>query len=308
MFFPRNWRNHNLFYILVAIEFPITVIILTFAGIASHDLFRTKLWQDGADNGFNSAPDEVVYAAANYRTFKIPMVWSSFITDYNLVLSVLSTFFMITKAAVHVLRIWYPPLSVIVHAGLFALYIASAAYQAGSDTSDPKHPQRGPPWYITKQCSVASNPDNVGYCQQAKVLFAFTIIIIVVYFVELVVSIHSCIPTEEERAEHAERREEKRTMKEYEDMVLKSPMIPMTPAAPPPEAMPGMQASPMMTPRSLAFNRLGRDSSDLPLREHFSAPNPRRSLHQESAETLTPGHQAPVQTYFPPPPKKAAKT
>lgn len=77
MFFPRNWRNHNLFYILVAIEFPITVIILTFAGIASHDLYRTKLWQDGADNGFNSAPDEVVYAAANYRTFKIPMVWNS---------------------------------------------------------------------------------------------------------------------------------------------------------------------------------------------------------------------------------------
>ena len=105
------------------------------------------------------------------------MLTGDSITDYNLVLSVLSTFFMITKAAVHVLRIWYPPLSVIVHAGLFALYIASAAYQAGSDTSDPKHPQRGPPWYITKQCSVASNPDNVGYCQQAKVLFAFTIII-----------------------------------------------------------------------------------------------------------------------------------
>lgn len=130
----------------------------------------------------------------------------------------------------------------------------------------------------------------------------------VLYFVEMAVSIHSCIPTNEERAEYAERREEKKTMKEYEDMVLKSPMIPMTPAAPHPGAMQGMQASSTMSPRSLAFNRLERDSSDLPLREHFSSPNPRRSLHQESAETLTPGHQAPVQTYFPPPPKKAAKT
>ncbi|KAA8644570.1 uncharacterized protein ATNIH1004_008775 [Aspergillus tanneri] len=265
MYFPRYWRNHNLFYILVAIEFPITVIILTFTGIASHDLYRSKLWQDGADNGFNSAPDEVLYAAANYRSFKVPMVWGSFITDYNLVLGVLSTFFMITKVPVHVLRIFYPPLSVFVHAALFALYIPAAVYQGGSDTSDPKHPQRGPPWYITKKCSVASNPDNVAYCNQAKALFAFTIIIIVLYFVELVVSIHSCFITAEERAEREERREEKRTMKEYEDLVLKSPtMFPMSAAAYA-DTMQGAQTAPMTTtPRSLAFNRVGTDSSDLP--------------------------------------------
>jgi hypothetical protein len=61
----------------MALELPFTIVILTFTGIASHDLYRTKLWQDGANNGFNSSPDEVVYAAANYRPYKVPMVWGS---------------------------------------------------------------------------------------------------------------------------------------------------------------------------------------------------------------------------------------
>ncbi|KAE8387908.1 hypothetical protein ETB97_000367 [Aspergillus alliaceus] len=302
VYFPRNWRKHNLFYILMALEFPITIVILTFTGIASHDLYRTKLWQDGADNGFNSSPDEVLYAAANYRPYKVPMVWGSFITDYNLVLGVLSTFILITKLPVHILRVFYPPVSVFVHVGLFVVYIVSAAYQAGSDTSDPKHPQRGLPWYITKSCSVASNKNNVGYCQQAKALFAFSIIIIVLYFVEIVVSIHSCFLTEEEKAEREERREEKRTMKEYEDMVLKTPRgFPMSPALP----TGGTQGKPTMSSCSPAFSTFGNGSSDLPLRDQFSTPNTRQPTQQESSETLAPGNQP--QMYFPPPPKKAAK-
>ncbi|KAB8079186.1 hypothetical protein BDV29DRAFT_100265 [Aspergillus leporis] len=303
VYFPRNWRNHNLFYILMALELPFTIVILTFTGIASHDLYRTKLWQDGANNGFNSSPDEVVYAAANYRPYKVPMVWGSFITDYNLVLGVLSTFLLITKAPIHVLRIFYPPLSVFVHVGLFIVYIVSARYQAGPDMSDAKHPQPGPPWYLTKSCSVASNKDNIGYCKQSKVLFAFTIIIIVLYFVEIVVSIHSCFLTKEEKAERDERWEEKRTMKDYEDMILKSPRVfPMTPAL---STGGGTYDMPTMSSRSPTFSTTGYASSDLPLREHFSTPNPRPPTQQESSETLTPGNQP--QMYFPPPPKKAAK-
>ncbi|KAF4213080.1 hypothetical protein CNMCM8980_004280 [Aspergillus fumigatiaffinis] len=295
----------------MAAELPFTIVILTLTGIASHNLYRTKLWQDGADNGFNSSPDEQLYAAANYRPYKVPTVWSGFITDYNLVLGVLSTFFLITKVPIHFLRLFYPPLSVIVHGGLVAVYIVSARYQAGSDMSDPAHPQPGAPWYITKKCTVAANKDNINYCRQSKALFAFTIIIIVLYFVEFVLSIHSCVLTPEERAERLEKAEEKRTWKEYEEAVLKSPaMIPMSPAYP--------QGMPAMTPRSLAFNRLGGDdSSDLPLREYLGGSNPRHSMQQESsAETLASGQyaqtgattQSQPQMYFPPPPKKAAKT
>lgn len=61
----------------MAVEFPFVVVVLTLTGIASHNTYRTLLWQDGADNGFNSAPDEALYAAANHRPYSAPMVWSS---------------------------------------------------------------------------------------------------------------------------------------------------------------------------------------------------------------------------------------
>lgn len=77
LYFPRNHRYHKVLLWLMAVELPFTIVILTFTGIASHDLYRTRLWQDGADNGFNSAPDEILYAMANYRPYKVPKVWSS---------------------------------------------------------------------------------------------------------------------------------------------------------------------------------------------------------------------------------------
>lgn len=77
LYFPKNWRHHKVLLIMMAVELPLTIAILAFTGIASHNLYRKKLQQDGADNGFNSAPDEAVYAAANYRPFTPPIVWSS---------------------------------------------------------------------------------------------------------------------------------------------------------------------------------------------------------------------------------------
>lgn len=48
--------------------------------------------------------------------------------------------------------------------------------------SDPKHPQKGAPWFIAKSCSVASNPDNIKYCKQSKALFAVTIVVMYMPF------------------------------------------------------------------------------------------------------------------------------
>ncbi|KAI2822736.1 hypothetical protein CBS147343_9972 [Aspergillus niger] len=294
-FFPTKWRNHNLMYIFMIIELPLTIIILTLTGIASHDLYRTKLWQDGADNGFNSSPNDRLYAAANHRPFKTPIVWSSFITEYNLVLGILSVFVWITKIPVHILHMLTPPLSAFVHAGLIAVYIYSVRYQAGPDMSDPEHPQPGAPWYISKKCSVAAVKTDVHYCMQAKALFAFSIILILYYVVVLGVSLQNCVMTKEERQEREELREERRTMKEFEDYVLKSPGIPMTvprQTGPMPTGMPGKASFHKTITRSTDVS-----SADLPLRQHFSSPNPRRSMHQESAETLS-GHQAQSQTSF----------
>lgn len=87
----------------------------------------------------------------------------------------------------HVMRIFYPPLSAVVHGALLGLFIASVVFQAGSDMTDPSAPQPGPPWYITKSCSVAYYPSDIGYCQQAKSLFAVCIIMWYVFRCHVVV-------------------------------------------------------------------------------------------------------------------------
>ncbi|KAL4913393.1 hypothetical protein BDW62DRAFT_192723 [Aspergillus aurantiobrunneus] len=316
MYIPKKYRNHNLLYILMAVELAMIIPILTFTGIAAHDRYRTKLWQDGYDNGFNSSPNSAVYAAANYRSYATPKVWDSFTTNWNLVISILSTFIVITKLPLHILQLLYPFALAIVQIGLVIVYCVSAAWQAGSDTSDPEHPQSGAPWYIAKNCNVAHEKGNISYCHQAKALFAFTIIIIVLYTVELGIAIQNCFITKEERAERDEAREEKETMKAYEDMVLKSPsVIPMTPSAVlmtpgtatyPRSPMPIRSPMPVVTPRSLAFNRLDPNSSnDLPLRENSTAPDP-QAVKQE-VEASRSIQQPQPQIYFPPPPKKAKK-
>lgn len=101
--------------------------------------------------------------------------WHS-LTRYNLVISVLSVFLLIVKFPVHCMHLLYPPFATLAHGAVFVLYIVSARFQGGSDMSDPKQPQPGPPWYITKSCSAAAPSAHIGYCQQAKALFAITII------------------------------------------------------------------------------------------------------------------------------------
>ncbi|KAJ5902687.1 hypothetical protein N7495_003215 [Penicillium taxi] len=314
-FFPKRYRNHRLVFYLMFVEFPFVVVTLTLSGVASHNLYSTLLWQDGADNGFNSAPDEALYAAANYKAYKTPMVWSSFLTEYNLVLGVLALFFFIAKFPVHSMHLFHPPLAAIIHLGCFILFIISVRYQAGSDMSDSAHPQPGAPWYITKPCSVAHYSSNIGYCKQSKSLFGVNIVLILIYFAELCVSIHSCFITKKEKAEILAEREEKRIEKHFEEVVLKSPggipmtpkfghggMAPRTPGFPPTVVGGSMSGTPpsSFTPRTLAFNRLGSQSSDLPLRDNSATSTP----HIQSQQTPTANSGG---LYFPPPPKSSGK-
>lgn len=102
------------------------------------------------------------------------------LTNFNLVISVLSMFFMLVKAPMFILNVFYPPISIFVHTSLIALYAISLAYQASPDMMDPDRPQPGAPWYLTKSCSVANSRSNVAYCQQAKASFACTVLMLYV--------------------------------------------------------------------------------------------------------------------------------
>jgi hypothetical protein len=65
-------------YWLMAMELAGTVAVLALFGVAEPNLFRTKLWQVGYDNHFNSSPKQVLYAYANHRPIPTTaFVWSS---------------------------------------------------------------------------------------------------------------------------------------------------------------------------------------------------------------------------------------
>jgi len=74
----RHWRTRKTIIALLVLEFLFTVDALTIFALAQPDEYRTRLWQDGADNGFNSAPSTRLYSFANHDTagYKTPIVWS----------------------------------------------------------------------------------------------------------------------------------------------------------------------------------------------------------------------------------------
>ncbi|KAF1353500.1 hypothetical protein BDV97DRAFT_116678 [Delphinella strobiligena] len=201
MILARKWRTPKTMVVLFCIEFPFTVAALTLFALAQPDTYRKLLWQDGYDNGFNSSPDEILYAYANHDrgSLKIPMVWSPFITDWNVVISVLSMFILLAKVVMYQMHIFVPLLSVVTHTALVICYAVSTYGQSGPDTTDPKQPQPGSPWYITKSCSVVHTKSNYGYCEQAKACFAVTIIMLSLFAIYLILAIWSSIPSKAER-------------------------------------------------------------------------------------------------------------
>jgi hypothetical protein len=137
---------------------------------------------------------------------------------------------------------------------------------------------------------------------QAKGSFACTVIMLTIFVTHLGLAIFSCFPTEETRAKKRERLERRMSISALKD--IQSPTFPLSPTG----GSFGQNGLPPMTPRTLAFNRLG-GTTDLPLRNHFSTPRPQSPpLLKESGAKATEsnGDDQPTM-YFPPPPKKATK-
>jgi hypothetical protein len=72
----KRWRNTKLLWGLMILELPLTVALLVLFGVADPDTYRTLLWQDGFDNGFNSSPAQPVYDLVNGKAYVVPLVWS----------------------------------------------------------------------------------------------------------------------------------------------------------------------------------------------------------------------------------------
>lgn len=241
-------------------------------------------------------------------------------TNYNLVMAVLSMFFMLVKGTMYMLHVLPPIVSAILHAVLIALYSVAVAFQGSSDTTDPSRPQHGPPWMVTESCSVAHDKSLIGYCQQAKATFACFVAMIGIFFIYLVLSVWSCFPTKAHKLEY----EEKQRAKKLRWAHLDEPDTRELDSDYPPET-PGLQSGMYpVTPRTLAFNKLG-GTKDLPLRTQATTTtktstfalrspgilrtpmtlvSPRENKEVTTAEApISPNPEA--QMYFPPPPKES---
>lgn len=65
-----------MYYTMIA-ELLGTVAVLVMYGISQPDLYRTKLWRAGSELGFNSSPNVILWAYANYEPQPtLPFVWS----------------------------------------------------------------------------------------------------------------------------------------------------------------------------------------------------------------------------------------
>jgi len=99
------------------------------------------------------------------------------ITSYNVTISIVSLFLLLAKSILFILHLWPPALSFVLHAILLGLFAYSTHAQTSPDLIDKLHPRNGAPWYIIHSCDVTFNKTHVGYCRQAKGVFAVTVIL-----------------------------------------------------------------------------------------------------------------------------------
>lgn len=71
-----DFRHTKPLFIMCLIEFPFTIATLALYGIADPDTYRTALWTQGAQFGWNSDPIEILYSYANYAPIQPPAPWN----------------------------------------------------------------------------------------------------------------------------------------------------------------------------------------------------------------------------------------
>ncbi|KAL7811912.1 hypothetical protein V8C26DRAFT_408310 [Trichoderma gracile] len=179
---------------LMLVEFIGLVPILTIFGLSQPDLYRTAMWKIGWDHRLNSNPDVILFAYANHVPQpKLPLIWSRTFTDYNVAISVISLFFLLTKLIAVIMRIWYPLLSTLASIALVALYAVSVYGQVGPDHSDPRYPAPAA-WYFRYGCDMAKPYGQLTNCKIAQASLFITLYMLTAYVFMLGFSLYAMWP------------------------------------------------------------------------------------------------------------------
>lgn len=142
---------------LLLAEFTICLATVAIFGSAYPDRYRTRLWENGGAEGWNSDPD---------GGFKVPLIWSQQLTDANLAKAILSATVFLVRTATARFSNPLGHINAVYSAFLCLLWIASVRDQMSSDYSDADHPSARP-WYLTRSCSEARDQTRFA-CVAAK--------------------------------------------------------------------------------------------------------------------------------------------
>ncbi|KAG7101573.1 hypothetical protein HYQ44_018703 [Verticillium longisporum] len=202
--FHRKWPSAKRYmWFNMLAELLCMVPLLVLFGIAQPNTWRTKMWQIGYENGWNSDPRMILYAHANYRPLpKIPFVWSQSLTDFNVALTLVSLFSLIVRMVLFIMKVYYPLIALIFNIILAALWTTSMYGQMGPDHADPERPSNIA-WYITRSCAPAGGRHNAEKsCRLAKASFAVTVLMLAVVLVNLGMAVWGMWPTEDDKHPH----------------------------------------------------------------------------------------------------------
>lgn len=171
------------------------------------------------------------------------------ITEFNVAISVISLFVLLTRMIGFILRVWYPIVGLFFSIAMTALYSASIYGQAGPDYADPRYPSPVA-WYIRYGCDIARKYGAESQCMMAKGTFAVTTYMLFLYVVNLGLAIWAMMPNRDlDIGDDDDDDVPARENKEWE-------MQPRTPGTGTP-----------FTPRTQAFHTLDRK---LPMRTQYA--------------------------------------
>ncbi|KAF5666511.1 hypothetical protein FHETE_6186 [Fusarium heterosporum] len=170
---------------LILLEMAISTTALILFSLAYPVSFRSRLWENGGEEGWNSNPNQRIYFYANHREPpEVPLIWSQRLSTSNLAIAILGFVVFFARTATSYLRYLPRYVNIIYDMILLGLWAVSIAGQTSGDLSDPEHPSPYP-WYLTRECSVAWDKTR-GYCNTAQAGFALSILAIALYSARLV--------------------------------------------------------------------------------------------------------------------------
>ncbi|KAI6352640.1 hypothetical protein MCOR25_009353 [Pyricularia grisea] len=244
----RKWKSRKPIWALMVAELVTMIPLLVLFGIAQPDTFRTLMWRIGYAEKLNSNPNVVLYALANHEPIpRLPFVWSQLLTEFNVVISVISLFFLLAKMIGFIMRIYYPVVAIVCNVIMTAFYAVSVYGQAGPDYLDPRYPSPTP-WYLRRSCAVAEGYGAGKTCMVIQGTFAATVIMLFIYVINLGWAIFNMIPTKHDKQHDEDEDENEYASSDSPTEVKTWEMQPQTPSA----------GGVPFTPRTQAFHTLDR--------------------------------------------------